>query len=140
MADIQVTLDGNTYSILETNYEHRYRKFYRSDRSVTQKLTRTETSRFANFYRITLKCACANVATLATSYSKSASTGGSANRLDFIDIEGNHWNPASAGGGILNTGVYFNQDLVIRPRLVSGFGLLTVDIDLEVAATQMGAS
>lgn len=140
MADIQIYLDGAFYSVRGTSYRKAQRKIVESRRTITGKLDRTETQVFETRYRMVLKCACSQVSGLRTSYSKSASSSGSANRLDFVDLEGTFWNSSNSGSGITNTGVYFDGNF--DPELVqeTGMGLLWIPIELTAVSRQMAAS
>lgn len=129
-----ISLDGNTYYIHLNKYSHVQTKLAANERTLTGDVSRTESGFFSNDYKMTLLCTTQDVINLRASFAKvSASGTPPANKLDFVDMEGTHWNPASSGLGILNTGVYF--DGAVNPAPVTAAGWVvanrfTVEISL----------
>jgi hypothetical protein len=119
---MSISLDGNTYSVRGTGYGHPQRKISDTKRTLTGALSRVESGVFDNIYDLTLIVTTAQIATLRTSYAKVTTTGTpAANLLDFTDEEGVHWNPASSGGGNVNTGVWFDGTIDPKPMTERGW-------------------
>lgn len=119
-----ITLDGNTYAIFEKQYDRVQGKIASTRRTITGDLDRVESGVFETHYRMTLRCTLTDVANLRTSYAKVATTGTPpTNRLNFVDLEGFNWNPASGSNDATHaysTGVYF--DSLGAPRLAATRG------------------
>ncbi len=133
-----ITLDSSTYSLHLNKYSHVQSKIAAEERTLTGDLSRTESGYFVNTYNMTLLCTTTEVTSLRASFGKVTASGTpAANKLDFTDEEGTRWNPASSGGGVVNTGVYFEGKLDPKPLAPTGWttrNRFTVDITLTAIA------
>ena len=121
-----VILDGTTYRVsAPSGGPAKYKKnrvpILELDVGGTGLPIVTETGLFHTEYTATLHMTFGQLATLEASYNKRLTTGTPPqNLLDFVGIEGDHWNPAASGAGTLNTGVLF--PLRSEIRTIHGLG------------------
>jgi hypothetical protein len=134
-----ITLDGNTYSVKGDDFAIEPTKAASLDRGVDGTVVRQESGVFSNKYAMTLRCSTTDLANLRTSFNKTAVTGTPpTNLLNFIDIEGMQWDPASGSSTsthIYSTGVYFVKMGKPRPVTQRGWDSTNrfwVDIELHV--------
>lgn len=132
-----ITLDSNTYEILQTGYNHTQQKIASDEITLTGDRSRTETGVFINTFQLTLVCTITDIANLRTSYNKTATTGTPAtNKLSFTDEEGVLWSPSTGSSDATHrysTGVYFEGSLQPKPLSTKGWSAgnrFSVDITL----------
>ena len=138
-----ITLDGNNYECLGTSYGHHQEKHASTAVGITGLPLRVEGGSFANTYNLTLVCTTSEITTLRTSFNKTATTGTPpANRLNYVDEESTQWNPASSGGGNVNTGVYFvtmGEPKALTPLGWSAKNRFSVQITLQVYSANLSS-
>lgn len=137
-----ITLDGTSYRVKrDGQHEREQNAIATIRRTMTGAVDLTSSGYFSNTYKLTLIVTATELSSLRTTRAKVPPN----HLLNFIDEEGNQWNPASSGAGVLNTGVIIKG--AIRPRVAVSKTSLTdtnvrflVDIELVVNAKGMATA
>lgn len=142
----QITLDGTTYDVMRGMHRQQD-KVGALTLGLTADWDRLETDIFPTTYKGTLRVNNTNLAALRASYNKTATTGTPpTDLLNFVDLEGFNWNPATGSDDsthAYSTGVYFlamGEPERMTRRDLSSANLFRVEIELAVNASGLSAA